>query len=96
MSDRNLKFLLFAEIAKVYHKIMFVLQKKSWEKVPPFNAVQISDNGGAFSTWPNITLEESLHCGVMMGHCTNFTLVPAKLYPKLWVNGETLNFFSFV
>ena len=34
---------------------------------------KIWDNSGAFSVWPNITPEKSLHCGVMMGHWPNFT-----------------------
>ena len=40
----------------------------------------------------HITPEKSLHCGVMMGHWPNFTLVLAKLYPKLWGNDELLKF----
>ena len=51
---------------------MFTLQKKSSKRISPFHAVQISDNSGAFSVWPNITPEKSLHCGVMMGHWPNF------------------------
>ena len=87
----------FAEIAKLYHKIsVFTLQKKSSKRISTFHAVQVSENSGAFSVWPNITQEKSLHCGVMMGHCPNFTPVLAKLYPKLWGNDELLNFFSFV
>ena len=73
---------------------MFPLQKKSPKRISPFHAVQISDNSDAFSVWPNITPEKSLHCGVMMGHWPNFTPVLAKLYPKLWGNDEPLCFFS--
>ena len=62
------------EIAKLYHKIsVCALQKKSSNRISPFHAVQISDNSGAFSVWPNIIPEKSLHCGVMMGHWPNFT-----------------------
>ena len=87
----------YAEIAKLYHKIrVFTLPKKSWEKIYPFHAVQISDHRGAFSVWPNITPRKSLHCGVMMDHWPNFTAVLAKLYPKQWGNDEPLTFFSFV
>ena len=86
-----------AKITKLYHKIsVFTLQKKSLKRISPFHTVQISENSGAFSVWPNITTEKSLHCGVMMGHWTNFTPVLAKLYPKLWGNDEPLSFFSFV
>ena len=44
----------------------------------------------------NITPDKSIHCGVMMSHWPNFTLVPTKLYPKQWGNDELLKFFSFV
>ena len=63
-------------------------RKKSSKRISPFHTVQISDNSGAFSLWSNITPEKSLHCGVMMDHWPNFTLVLAKLYPKLWGNDE--------
>ena len=34
----------------MYHKIsVLTLDKKSWKKISPFHAVQISGNGGAFS-----------------------------------------------
>ena len=75
---------------------MCTLQKKSSKRISPFHAVQISDNSGAFSVWPNITPEKSLHCGIMMSHWPNFALVLAKLYPKLWGNDKLLNFFIFV
>ena len=52
--------------------------------------------GGAFSIWPNISPQKSLCCGVMMSEWPNITLVPANLYPKLWGNGEALNFLIFV
>ena len=52
--------------------------------------------GGVFSIWPNITPQNSLHCGVMMGHWPNITQVLANLYRKLWGNGELLNFLIFV
>ena len=52
--------------------------------------------GGVFSIWPNITAQNSLHCGVMMGHWPNITQVLANLYRKLWGNGELLNFLIFV
>ena len=55
-----------------------------------------TDIGGAFSMWPNINPLKSLRCGVMMGHWPNITLVPTNLYPKLWSNGELLNFLIFV
>ena len=74
---------------------MCTLQKKSSKRISAFHAVQILDNSGAFSVWPNITPEKSLHCGVMMGHRPNFTPVLAKLYPKLWGNDEPLNFYQF-
>ena len=78
LSDRNSKFLLLAlrEIAKVYHKIsVSTLYTKSWKRVSPFNAVQITDNDGAFSIQPNITPEKSLNCEVMMSPWPKFTLV---------------------
>ena len=52
--------------------------------------------GGAFSMWPNITPQKPLRCWVIMGNWPNLTLVTAKLYPKLWDNGELLNFVIFV
>ena len=33
---------------------MFILQKKSSKRISPFHTVQISDNSGAFSVWPNL------------------------------------------
>ena len=74
---------------------------KILEKIFPFHSSGDSssittDTGGAFSIWPNITPQKSLHCGVMMGHWPNFTLVLAKLYPKLWGKCELLNFLIFV
>ena len=52
--------------------------------------------GGVFSIWPNITPQNSVHSGVMMGHWPNITQVLANLYLKLWGNGELLNFLIFV
>ena len=52
--------------------------------------------GGVLSKWTNITPQNSLHCGVMMGHWPNITQVLANLYRKLWGNGELLNFLIFV
>ena len=70
----------FAEIAKLYHKIsVCTLQKKSSKRISPFHAVQISDNSGAFSVFPNITPETSLHC-VGLGWATGPTL------PWYWPN----------
>ena len=54
------------------------------------------DTGGSFSIWPNITLQKSLRCGVMMGHWPNFTLLPVKRYPKLRGKGVPLNLLIFV
>ena len=52
--------------------------------------------GGVFSIWPNITPQNSVHSGVMMGHWPNITQVLANLYLNLWGNGELLNFLIFV
>ena len=90
-SDRNSKFLLLAlrAIAKVYRKIsVSTLYTKFWKRVSPFNAVQITDNGGAFSIQPNITPEKSLSCEVMMSHWHGPNLpwlVLAKLYSQSMV-----------
>ena len=67
------------------------------EKKLPFHSSGESSNvtvdtGGAFSVCSSITPQKSLRCGVMMGHWPNFTLVLAKLYPKLLVIGELQNF----
>ena len=72
------------------------LWTKSWKIISPFNTVQITDNGGAFSIWPNNIPEKSLCYGFMMDSWSNFTSVLAKLYPKLWGIDEPLNFLSFV
>ena len=55
-----------------------------------------TDIGGVFSIWPNMTPQKSLCYRVMMGHWPNITLALANLYPKLWGNGEPLNFLIFV
>ena len=55
-----------------------------------------TDTGDTFSIWPNNTSQKSLLCGVMMGQWRNITLVSANLYPKLWGNGEPMNFLIFV
>ena len=58
--------------------------------------MQITDNGGDFSIWPNIIPEESFFYGFMMDNWSNFTSVLTKLYPKLWAIDELLNFLIFV
>ena len=55
------------------------IAEKILERISPFHAVQISDkSSGAFSVWPNITPEKSLHCGVICS--TGPTL------PRYWPN----------
>ena len=66
------------------------------EKKLPFHSSGESSNvtidtGGAFSIWFSITPQKSFCYGVMI-HWPNFTLVLAKLYPKLLVIGELQNF----
>ena len=75
---------------------MSTLWTKSWKRISPFNAVQITDNDGAFSVWPNITPREVTLLWGYDGPITNFTLVLAKLYRKLWGNDKLLNFLAFV
>ena len=82
---------------KVYRKIgVSALWTKTWKRISPFNAVQLTGNGGAFAVWPTISPEKSLCCGIMMGPWPNFILVLVKFYPKLWVNNEPLNFLTVV
>ena len=77
------------EIAKLYHKISVYITEKILEYL---FSMQYK-----YQTMvvPNITPDKSIHCGVMMSHWPNFTLVLTKLYPKQWGNDELLKFFSF-
>ena len=67
--------------------------EKNWSFQSSSDSSSVTaDTGAPFSIPPNITPQKSLRCGVMMCHWPKITLALANLYPKLWGNGELLNF----
>ena len=84
------KFKILVACFVMYNKCVYIIEKILEKNF--FFQCSANNSWDAFSIWPGITPEKSLHCGVMMSHWPNFKTIVAKLYPKLWSNDEPLIF----